>query len=81
MKNSFRLISPEQDIQKSPVYIGFVILKMFKEKDRVSIFDLYRKVKKDIGYVPYNNTIYALCFLYSLNIIYFRSPYVYKISN
>lgn len=73
------LISKDEQIKTSVVYVGYLILKeLRKHKDnKVSIFDLTEMLKKrDI--MHYRQIIFALMFLHSCGVIDFREPYIYK---
>jgi hypothetical protein len=73
------LISKDEQIKTSVVYVGYLILKeLRKHKDnKVSIFDLTDMLKKR-NIVHYRQIIFALMFLHSCGIIDFREPYIYK---
>jgi len=73
------LISPEQDIKMSGVYVGYLILKMLKKEEKVSIFDLYSEIKKKNEIFNYGITIQALIFLYMNGLIDFSEPYIYRL--
>jgi hypothetical protein len=73
------LISKDEQIKTSVVYVGYLILKeLRKNKDeKVSIFDLTEVLKKR-NITHYRQIIFALMFLHSCGIIDFREPYIYK---
>ena len=73
------LISKDEQIKTSVVYVGYLILKeLRKHKDnKVSIFDLTEMLKKR-NVMHYRQIIFALMFLHSCGIIDFREPYIYK---
>lgn len=73
------LISKDEQIKTSVVYVGYLILKeLRKHKDnKVSIFDLTEMLKKR-EIMHYRQIIFALMFLHSCGIIDFREPYIYK---
>lgn len=73
-KNS--LISPEQDIHLSSVYIGFLVLKLLKCKDSITIFELYSVLRKEVDVVNFRMMICALSFLFMSGLIYFNKPYI-----
>ena len=71
------LFSKDEDLFKSAPYIGAQILKLLEaSKDsRISIFDVADKLKKDkISSV--RSMYYGMIFLYSVDIIEFREPYL-----
>lgn len=80
MKENNLLISTEQSVRLSSVYIGYLVLDLLKKTERVSIFDLYNYLKKENYSFNYANIIYALIFLYVNNLIDFDEPYIYRIS-
>ncbi|OGF25104.1 hypothetical protein A2303_05780 [Candidatus Falkowbacteria bacterium RIFOXYB2_FULL_47_14] len=74
------LVSAEQDLKLSSVYVGYLILRILKKKERVSIFDIYAEVKSKNNVFNYSSTMQALIFLYITGLIDFSEPYVYKLS-
>ena len=75
------LISKDEDLKSTPVYIGFLILKIIKQsrKDKISIFEVMEKLKKDIKIIHYRQIVFSLMFLHSSGVIDFTEPYLYKI--
>lgn len=73
------LISQEQNIKDTSVYAGYLILKKLKEKERMSIFDLYQTLKTEEKGFTYSNAMYALIFLYMNGLVDFDEPYIYRI--
>ncbi len=73
------LISKDEQIKTSVVYVGYLILKDLKKHNdnKVSIFDLTEMLKKR-NVVHYRQIIFALMFLHSCGLIDFREPYIYK---
>lgn len=74
------LISKDENIKSSSVYVASVILKMFQKKDKkkISIFELSEELKKyNIGH--YRQMMFGLSFLYSAGVVDFKEPYVYTI--
>lgn len=73
------LISKDELIKTSVVYVGYLILKDLKKHNdnKVSIFDLTEMLKKR-NIVHYRQIIFALMFLHSCGVIDFREPYIYK---
>jgi len=78
--NKENLFSPDQEVKTSGVYIGYLILKLLKNKERASIFDIYNEVKKINSIFNYSSTMHALIFLYMNGLIDFSEPYIYKIN-
>ncbi|EAY24741.1 ABC-three component system middle component 6 [Microscilla marina] len=76
-----RLISKDENIKSSSVYVGYLILKELKKfkkkgKDKISLFDLTQALKKE-KITHYRQIVFALMFLYSCDIINFEEPYIY----
>lgn len=72
------LISSEQDVRLSSVYIGFLILKSLNKKHSITIFDLYSIIKKQVGNFNSKTMLYAITFLFMNDLIIFKSPYILK---
>jgi len=72
------LISKDENIKTSFVYVGFLILKELKEKEQLSIFDAMQKIRKTCP-ITYRQLTFSLMFLFASCIIDFRSPYIYKL--
>jgi len=74
------LISKDEEIKSSVVNLGYLILKKLKGKkdDKISIFEVAETLKKH-GLVHGRQLMFALMFLYSLGIVDFKAPYIYKI--
>ena len=75
------IITKDEEIKTTPVYIGYLILKILKNKkdDKVSIFEVTEKIKKELKVIHYRQIVLALTFLYSTGIINFTEPYIYKV--
>ncbi len=74
------LISKDENIKTSAIYVGSLILKQIKKssKDKISIFEIAENLKKyDI--VSYRQIVFALMFLYSCGIIEFKEPFIYRL--
>lgn len=84
MKSSIKgmLISKDEEIKTSAVYVGYLILKeLGKKKDgKISIYDIGAALKKE-GIIHGSRLVFALMFLYSTGIVDFKEPYIYKLSN
>ena len=76
------LISKEEEIKTSVVYVGYLVLKQLsrKEEGKLSIFELVEELKKK-NITHYRQIVFALLFLHSCGIIEFTEPYIYAISN
>lgn len=73
------LVSPDQDLKLSTVYVGYLILKSIKNKKRVTVFDLYSAVRKMSGGFHFKIIMHALIFLYMNGLIEFNAPYIYNL--
>lgn len=78
MNNS--LITKDEDIKTTPIYVGYLILKIIKsgKNDKISIFEIAESLRRN-KIVHYRQIILALTFLYTAGIIDFSDPYIYKI--
>jgi hypothetical protein len=76
------LISKDEDIKTSSVYVGYLILKELKKKkdDKISIYDIGTALKKK-GITHGSQFVFGLIFLYSTGVIDFKEPYIYKAAN
>ncbi len=72
------LISKDENIKSSSVYVASVILKMFQKRNlkKISIFEISEELKK-FNIVHYRQMIFGLSFLYSAGVVDFKEPYVY----
>ena len=72
------LISKNENIKESFVYVGSLVLKLAKQKKRnkLSIFEIFEHLKK-FNITHYRQVIFGLLFLHSTGIIEFKEPYVY----
>ena len=75
------VVSRDENIKTSSVYIGFLILKALKRKEdkKISIFEIVTELKKELAIIHDRQIIFSLMFLYSLGIIDFSEPYVYAL--
>lgn len=74
------LITKDEVITSSPLYIGYLILSKLKKKEdgKITLHEVVEKLKDDIGIVHYRQFVFALIFLYQSGTIDFAEPYVYK---
>ena len=74
------LISKDENIKTSVVYVGSLILKQIKKSDtdKISIFEIAENLQKH-NIISYRQIVFALMFLYSFGIIDFKEPFIYKI--
>lgn len=77
------LISKDETIKGSPIYIGYLILvELKKQKEgKISIFELIEKLKSKQSLLHYRQILFSLILLYSTEIIEFQVPYIYKRNN
>lgn len=72
------LISKDENIKTSSVYVASLVLKLFQKKgaNKLSIFDVTKELKKyDIEH--YRQVVFGLSLLHSTGIIDFKEPYIY----
>lgn len=74
------IISVDENIKTSVIYVGYIILKKLKKskKDKISIFDITEELKK-YNIIHYGQILYGLIFLHTSGVIDFKEPYIYKI--
>lgn len=74
------LITKDEEIKLTPMFIGFLILKILKSKKdgKVSIFEVTDKLKLELKIIHYRQIVLSLIFLYSVGVINFTDPYIYK---
>lgn len=77
--NKNLLVSPEQSVRLSTVYTGYIILKFLKNRERMTIFDIYSLIKKQNQNFHFKNAIQSLIFLYLNGLVEFNSPYIYNL--
>lgn len=72
------LISKDENIKHSVVYIGYIILKelSLKKNSRISIYEIATTLKKNNLLIS-EQFNYSLMFLYSAGIIDFEEPYIF----
>lgn len=74
------LISKDENIKNSIVYIGYLILKELEKNKQVSIFNITKMLKKTNN-INYRQLTFSLLFLYSSGIINFEGVYITKYEN
>ncbi len=72
------LISKDENIKTSVVYVGSLILEQLKQTDKITIFEVAEKLQKR-KILSYRHIVFALMFLYSCGIVDFKEPYIYKL--
>jgi hypothetical protein len=72
------LISKDENIKHSIVYIGYIILKeiSLRKDKKISIYDIAGLLKKD-NLLNSEQLNYSLMFLYAADIIDFEEPYIF----
>lgn len=76
------LISKDENIKTSSVYVGSIILKLLQQSKngKISIFEMSEHLKKhDI--IHYRQMFFGLALLYSTGIIDFQEPYIYVVND
>ncbi len=75
------LISKDENIRTSSVYVGSLILKLFQKKrtSKLSIFEVSEHLKK-YKIIHYRQMFFGLAFLYSSNVVDFQEPFVVLLS-
>lgn len=73
------LVSKDENVKTSAVYVGSLILKQIQKSktNKISIFELAEDLKK-YNIVSYRHIVFSLMFLYSCGIIDFKEPFIYK---
>lgn len=76
------LISKDENIKTSSVYVGSLILKLFQKKgvDKLSIFEIAEYLKKH-KIIHYRQMFFGLALLYSSSVIEFEEPFVSLVSD
>ncbi len=74
------LVSKDENIKTSAVYVGSLVLQYIKDtkKDKITIFEITENLQKK-NIISYRHIVFALMFLYSCKIIDFKEPYIYKL--
>ncbi len=71
------LLSKDENLKASSVYVASLILKMFQKKKskKLSIFEVTEELKKyEIKH--YRQIVFGLSLLYSTGIVDFKEPYI-----
>jgi hypothetical protein len=73
------LISKDEKVEKSIVYIGYLILKELSKRDdkKISIYDIASLLKKE-DLLNNEQLNYSLMFLYATDIVDFEEPYIFS---
>lgn len=72
------LVSKDENIKTSSVYVASLILKKIQQQkvDKISIFEISKELKK-YNITRYRHMFFGLAFLYSSGIIDFKEPFIY----
>lgn len=72
------LVSKDENIKTSSVYVASLILKKIQKQkvDKISIFEISKELKK-YNITHYRHMFFGLAFLYSSGIIDFKEPFIY----
>lgn len=75
------IITKDEQIKTTPIYIGYLILKILSSKKdgKVSIFEVVDKLKNDLKIIHYRQIVLSLILLYTTGTIKFTEPYIYKV--
>jgi len=74
------LLSKDENIKTSSVYVASLILKMFQKKKltKLSIFEVAEDLKK-YNIEHYRQVVFGLSFLYTAGVVDFKEPYIYTL--
>ena len=74
------IVSKDENIKTSAVYLGSLILKQIQKskEDKISIFEIAESLQK-YNIFSYRHIVFALMFLYSCGIVDFKEPFIYKL--
>ncbi len=74
------LISKDEEIRSSPVYLGYLVLKKLKDKKekKITLHELAQKMREELGNLNYRQFIFSLLFLYQSGVIDFDEPYIFS---
>lgn len=73
------LFVSDEDIEASPPVVGYRIMQLLekKEGEKISIFDVADKLKKEKWFSS-RHLFLGMVFLYSVGMIEFNQPYIVK---
>ncbi len=73
-----RIFDKIGSIKNDPVYLSYLILNQFKRgnKELISIFKLVNVIKQVEPNCDVKQFVFALMLLISMNVIFFKAPYV-----
>lgn len=75
------LLTKDENIKTSSVYVGSLILKLFQKKrvNKLSIFEVSEHLRK-YKIIHYRQVFFGLAFLYASNIVDFQEPFITLVS-
>jgi hypothetical protein len=73
------LVSKDENLKTSSVYVASLILKQIQKKnvDKISIFEVSNELNKKHNISRFRHLFFGLAFLYSSGIIDFKEPFIY----
>jgi hypothetical protein len=76
------IISKDENIKTSSVYVASLVLKYFQSKrvKQISIFEISQELKK-YEVIHYRQIFFGLAFLYTTGVIDFKEPYIYILND
>ena len=74
------MINKDENIKTSPVYVGYLILRLLKKKkeEKVMVYEVVDMLRDELGLIHYRQFVFALVFLYQSGVIDFAEPYIYS---
>jgi len=77
------LISTNEKIKTSAIYVGYLVLKQLKKstEGKISIYDIAEYLKEKYNITHYSQILYGLIFLHTCGVIDFKEPYIYRIND
>jgi hypothetical protein len=71
------LISKDEDLNSSPIIIGYKVLRFMKDKkvQKISVFDVAEHFKNQKWFTP-KSLYFGMLFLFSVDIIDFNHSYI-----
>lgn len=74
------LINKDENISNSVVHIGYHILRLFKSRKQLTIFEVAKELKSK-KITSYRQLVFSLMFLHSIGLIEFNSPYIQLVND
>lgn len=69
-------LAENEDLKLSSLYLGYEVLKLFKNKERITIYDLFGSMQKKHPELNHSNFMNSLTFLHMAGIVEFKKPYI-----